>query len=373
MRASPPLLLLAVLHAACGEPTSWPAPPPSTPPAPPTPPAPTTAARSSCGVQPGQLAPARGAPVEPRRPTHTYSIVARDPATGDLGVAVQSHWFAVGATVAWAAPGVGAVATQSFAEPAYGRKGLERMRAGEAAPAALAALLAEDAKRDVRQVAMVDARGLVAAHTGAANIAFAGHHAGAGYSVQANMMANDRVVPAMAAAYERATGDLAARLLATLTAAQAAGGDVRGCQSAALLVVRGTASAEPAHDKRVDLRVDDAADPIAELTRLLALQRVYDHMNAGDVAVERGDLPGARDHYGAAAAAAPGLIEVRFWQAVSLATAGDLATARPIFTALFAEAPDWIEVTRRLQPAVIPATPAGDALLADILATAPAP
>lgn len=358
-------LWVIVALAACGDARDWPG-PPSTP-APP----PTAAPPARCGVEPGQLQAARGAPVEPRRPTHTFSIVARDPVTGDLGVAVQSHWFAVGATVAWAEPGVGAVATQSFAEPAYGRKGLARMRDGEAAPAALAALLAEDGKRDVRQVAFVDARGQVAAHTGAANIAFAGHHTGDGYSVQANLMANDRVVPAMTAAYEGTTGDLAARLLAALDAGQAAGGDVRGCQSAAMLIVKGAASAEPSHDVLVDLRVDDAAAPLVELRRLLALQRVYDHMNAGDVAVERGDLPGARDHYGAAAAAAPDLIEVRYWQAVSLATAGDLPTARPIFAAIFAEAPDWIEVTKRLQPAAIPATPAGDALLADILSIAP--
>ena len=344
-------------------------PPPAPAPVPPA--APVVAAPPSCPRDLGQLQPARGAPVEPRRPTHTYSIVARDPVTGDLGVAVQSHWFAVGAGVTWAASGVGAIATQSFAEPAYGRKGLERMTAGASAPDALAALLAEDGKRDVRQVAFVDAQGRVAAHTGAANIAFAGHHLGAGYSVQANLMANDQVVPAMARAYEGATGDLAARMLAALAAAQAAGGDVRGCQSAAMLIVKGARSAEPSHDTLVDLRVDDAADPIAELTRLLALQRVYDHMNAGDRAVEQGDVAGARDHYGAAAAAAPGLAEVRYWQAVGLATAGDLDGSLPIFRGLFAEDGRWIEVTRRIQPAVVPATPAGDALIEKILAVRP--
>jgi uncharacterized Ntn-hydrolase superfamily protein len=363
------LAVVALAVVACSK-SSPPTPPPP-PPAPAPPAAPT--APPNCLRDVGQIQAARGAPAEPKRPTHTFSIVARDPVTGDLGVAVQSHWFAVGAGVTWAEPGVGAIATQSFAEPAYGRKGLERMRAGTSAPDALAALLAEDAKRDVRQVAFVDGKGQVAAHTGAANIAFAGHHTGAGYSVQANMMANDRVVPAMQAAYEGATGDLAERLLATLAAAQAAGGDVRGCQSAAMLIVKGTPSAEPSHDTLVDLRVDDAADPIAELGRLLKLQRVYDHMNAGDAAVERGDVAGAKQHYGAAAAAAPTLTEVRYWSAVSLAVAGDVDAALPMFTTIFTEDSRWIELTRRIQPAVVPATPEGDAVIQKILTAAPAP
>ncbi|MBK7076451.1 MAG: DUF1028 domain-containing protein [Myxococcales bacterium] len=364
------IAVLAVAVLACSK-SSVPSPPPPPAPPPVAPVAP--AAPASCLRDVGQVQAARGAPSAPMRPTHTFSIVARDPVTGDLGVAVQSHWFAVGAGVTWAEPGVGAIATQSFAEPAYGRKGLERMRAGTSAPDALAALLAEDAKRDVRQVAFVDGKGQVAAHTGAANIAFAGHHTGAGYSVQANMMANDRVVPAMRAAYEGATGDLAERLLATLAAAQAAGGDVRGCQSAAMLIVKGTPSAEPSHDTLVDLRVDDAADPIAELGRLLKLQRVYDHMNAGDGAVERGDVAGAKQHYGAAAAAAPELTEVRYWSAVALASAGDVDAALPMFTKIFAEDSRWIEVTRRIQPAVVPATAEGDAVIQKILTAAPTP
>ncbi|MEZ4399322.1 MAG: DUF1028 domain-containing protein [Kofleriaceae bacterium] len=364
----PIVVLVATLALACGRKAAPPGAPPPTPVAVTTP-----AAPAACLRDVGQVQPARGAPAEPLRPTHTFSIVARDPATGDLGVAVQSHWFAVGAGVTWAASGVGAIATQSFAEPAYGRKGLERMRAGASAPDALAALLAEDPKRDVRQVAFVDATGKVSAHTGAANIPFAGDRQGDGYSVQANLMANDKVVPAMATAYETTRGDLATRMLAALVAAQDAGGDVRGCQSAAMLIVKGAASAEPSHDTVVDLRVDDSADPLAELARLLALQRVYDHMNAGDLAVEQGDVAGARDHYGAAAAAAPGLAEVRYWQAVGLATAGDVDGALPIFKQVFAEDNRWVEVTRRIQPAVVPATPAGTALIERILTVAPAP
>jgi uncharacterized Ntn-hydrolase superfamily protein len=309
-------------------------------------------------------------PGEPRRPVNTFSIVARDPATGDLGVAVQSHWFAVGALVIWAEPGVGAVATQSFAEPEYGRKGLEGMRAGGAAADVLAALVAADKGQAVRQVGIVDTSGRAAAHTGASCIAFAGHFIGDGYAVQANIMANDRVVPAMARAYETTSGDLADRLLAALDAAQAAGGDLRGCQSAAIRVVRGTASAQPSHDVKVDLRVDDAAAPLVELRRLLALSRVYDHMNAGDVAVEKGDVTAARDHYGAAAKAAPDRTEIRYWQAVGLASAGQVEESLPIFRAVFREDGRYVELTRRLQPGVIPATPVGDDLVKRIVAAA---
>lgn len=311
-----------------------------------------------------------GAPVDPKRPVHTYSIVARDSATGELGVAVQSHWFAVGNGVLWAEPGIGAIATQSFAEPEYGRKGLERMRGGIAAPEVLAALVAEDKGQAVRQVGMVDAMGRVAAHTGTSCIAFAGHHVGDGYAVHANLMANDRVVPAMAKAYESTKGDLAERLVAALEAAQEAGGDVRGCQSAAIRVVKGVASAMPSHDVVVDLRVDDSAAPLAELRRLLRLARVYQHMNAGDVAVEKGDVAGARDHYAAAAKAAPGITEIRYWQAVGLANAGQVEESLPIFRGVFREDRRWVEVTRRLQPGVIPPGPKGDQIVQTILTQA---
>ena len=175
----------------------------------------------------------------PRRPVHTYSIVARDAATGDLGVAVQSHWFSVGSAVPWAEPGVGAVATQSFTEPSYGPLGLALMKAGKSAPEALKALLAADGDREVRQVAMVDAQGRSAAHTGAKCIQAAGHEVGEGFTVEANLMDKATVWPAMAKAFKGAKGDLADRLLAALRAAQAEGGDIRGQQSAAILVVKG--------------------------------------------------------------------------------------------------------------------------------------
>src|SRR6185503_283488 len=218
-------------------------------------------------------------------PLHTFSIVARDPATGELGVAVQSHWFSVGTAVPWAEAGVGAVATQSFVNPAYGPDGLALMKQGVAAPDALAQLVTKDPGEAVRQVAFVDSQGRVAAHTGKKCIAACGDHVGAGYSVQANMMENERVWPAMARAYEAAKGPLAERLLAALEAAQKEGGDIRGQQSAAILVVRAKSTGHVWEDRLVDLRVEDSLHPIEELRRLYLVHEAYEHMNAGDLAV----------------------------------------------------------------------------------------
>ncbi len=305
---------------------------------------------------------------EPRRPVNTYSIVARDPATGDLGVAVQSHWFSVGTVVTWARAGVGAVATQSFVEPAYGPRGLDLMESGLNAEQALAALLEVDGGRDVRQVAFVDFDGRVAAHTGARCIEYAGHQVGEGYSAQANMMHGDTVVSAMAKAYEGASGDLAARLLAALQAAEAAGGDIRGRQSAAMLIVKGMSTGRPWADRVLELRIEDHEQPLDEIARLLQLHRAYEHMNAGDVAVEHGDLDAAREQYGAAATLAPDSLEVRYWQAVTLATTGQLDEALPLFRTVFASDPRWRELTERLtKPGIIPDTPEGRAVLAKIL------
>jgi uncharacterized Ntn-hydrolase superfamily protein len=306
------------------------------------------------------------------RPLHTYSIVARDASTGELGVAVQSHWFSVGSSVSWAEAGVGAVATQSFIDPAYGPRGLELMKSGLSAQQALEALLLVDEGRDVRQVAFVDAQGRVAAHTGAKCIEAAGHHIGDGYSVQANMMLNDRVVPAMTAAYESAGGDLADRLMAALEAAQAAGGDIRGRQSAAMLIVKGESTGQPWADRVLELRIEDHAEPIIELRRLLQVHRAYQHMNAGDVAVEHGDLELAMAEYGRAAELLPDNLEVQYWAAVTLATSGQLDQALPTFRDIFAADPNWVELTRRLvKPGIIPDTPEGRALVEAIVATAP--
>ena len=284
----------------------------------------------------------------PVRPVHTYSIVARDPATGELGVAVQSHWFSVGAMVPWAESGVGAVATQSFVDPSYGKLGLDMMRAGKSAPDALKALLAGDEGRDVRQVAMIDAQGRIDAHTGAKDIPAAGHIVGKNYSVQANLMLNDKVWPAMSRAFEATKGDLAERMLAALEAAQEAGGDIRGKQSAALIVVSGKPTGRPWADRVFDLRVDDHAEPLQELRRLLTLQRAYNHMNAGDLAVEKKDNEGALREYAAAEKLVPDSAEMVYWHAVALVNMGRIDESLPLFRRVFAIDKNWATLTPRL-------------------------
>lgn len=279
---------------------------------------------------------------------HTFSIVARDPATGDFGVAVQSHWFQVGPHVPWAEAGAGAVATQSFTKIDYGPRGLQLMKQGKSAQEALDFLLAQDPQKDVRQVAMVDREGRAAAWTGPKCIAAAGHQTGAGYSVQANLMDKPTVWPAMARAFEAAKGDLADRMLAALDAAQAEGGDIRGRQSAALIVVRAKSSGEPWQDRTVDLRVDDAPEPLAELRRLLKLHRAYDEMNQGDDAVAKNDIPAAVGHYTRASELAPDIVELPFWQAVTLFLAGQEEKALPIFRDVFAREERWILLVPRL-------------------------
>ncbi len=284
----------------------------------------------------------------PLRPVHTFSIVARDPNTGELGVAVQSHWFSVGAIVPWAEAGVGAVATQSFVDPSYGKLGLELMRTGKSAPDALQALLAGDAGRDVRQVAMIDAQGRVNAWTGKSDIQSAGHIVGNNFSAQANLMDNDKVWPAMAQAFESSKGDLADRMLAALDAAQAAGGDIRGKQSAALVVVTGKPTGQPWKDRIFDLRVDDSPEPLKELRRLVTLQRAYNHMNAGDLAVEKKDNEGALREYGAAEKLVPDNAEMIYWHAVALANMRRVDEALPLFRKVFGMDPNWVTLTPRL-------------------------
>jgi uncharacterized Ntn-hydrolase superfamily protein len=284
----------------------------------------------------------------PVRPVHTYSIVARDAATGELGVAVQSHWFSVGAVVPWAEAGVGAVATQSIVDPSYGPLGLALMRAGRTAPEALAALLAGDPGREVRQVGMVDAKGNVATHTGRMDIPAAGGQAGKGYVVQANLMEKPTVWGAMARAFESARGDLAERLLAALDAAQAEGGDIRGVQSAAILVVRGASTGRPWADKIFDLRVEDDSEPLKELRRLVGVQRAYNHMSAGDDCVATKDWACAEREYGTAEGMQPANAEMAFWHAVALASNAKMDEARPLFRRAFAADPRWRELVRRL-------------------------
>ena len=311
------------------------------------------------------------------RPVSTYSIVARDSATGQIGVAVQSHWFGVGQIVPWAEAGVGAVATQSFVDPSYGKLGLDLMRAGKSAPQALRALLAGDAACQVRQVGMIDAKGDVATFTGSRDIVAAGGIAGkqtapagvqcgAGggallvgrdFAVQANLMTNETIWPAMAKAFGESSGDLADRMLAALDAAQKAGGDIRGKQSAALVVVGRTGTGKSWQDRIFDVRVDDHAEPLAELRRLLAIHRAYNHMNAGDLAVEHGDAALALKEYSAAeriAATTQGiprsrLAEMVYWHAVALVNMKRVDEAIPLFARAFELEPSWRELTGRLQ------------------------
>lgn len=285
----------------------------------------------------------------PSRPVHTYSIVARDPATGELGVAVQSHWFSVGSVVSWAEPGVGAVATQSMVEVSYGPEGLRLMREGKSARQALDALLAKDPERDSRQVAMVDARGNVAAWTGKLCIPEAGQVTGDGFSVQANLMEKATVWPAMAASWGASKGKpLPERLLLALDAAEGEGGDVRGRQSAALLVVKGTRSKAPWNDRVVDLRVEDHPDPLAELRRLYELELAYDAMNEGDALLSQGKPEAALTKYSEAMQRAPQVTEMPFWVAVTLFSTGQEEQALSLFGEVFRRDPRWRTLVPRL-------------------------
>ena len=282
---------------------------------------------------------------------HTYSIVARDAKTGEMAVGVQSHWFSVGTAVSWAKAGVGAIATQSFTNISFGPRGLELLEQGKSAEEALAILLSDDEGREFRQVAIVDASGNVAVHTGKQCIEAAGHRTGDGFSVQANMMLTDEVWDAMAEAFERnASLPLAERVMATLKAAQQAGGDIRGKQSAALLVVSGDRATEPWLDPVIDLRVDDHQAPLEELERLLKVYRAYEHMSAGDLALEVNDMKKALDEYGAAQKMFPDNLEMKYWTAVTLANNGDMDRAIPLFREVFEKDANWKELTRRLPP-----------------------
>ena len=280
----------------------------------------------------------------------TYSVVARDPSSGELGVAVQSHWFGVGAVVAWARPGVGAAATQSVVEVAHGPGALDRLAEGLDAAAAVTTVLADDDLAEVRQLGLVDASGRAAAHTGADCIPFAGQESGEGFSCQANMMAGPTVPSAMASAYRAAEGDLADRLLAALDAAEGAGGDVRGRQSAALLVV--PPSGEP-WQVRFDLRVEDHPDPLGELRRLLRLGRAYEMAEQADARLAEGDHGAATELYLAAAELAPEADELTFWAGLGVA-GRDLAAGVELVAAAAALNPAWLTLLGRLPGELAP-------------------
>ena len=284
----------------------------------------------------------------PLRPVSTYSIVALDEETGQLGVAVQSHWFSVGTVVPWAKAGVGAVATQSIAEPSYGPKGLALMERGIPAAEALQSLLAKDPGENARQVAMVDARGNVGVHTGSRCISYASHRTGKSYSVQANIMAKPTVPAAMVQAFESTTGDLAERMLAALDAAEAEGGDLRGRQSAAMLVVSGEPTGDPWKDRIVDLEVAHHKDPLGELRRLLRISRAYRHAQKGDEYMEQNEMKMALQEYSAAAKFYPENPELPFWTAVTLAQTGELQKALPIFNDVFSRNKNLRELIPRI-------------------------
>jgi uncharacterized Ntn-hydrolase superfamily protein len=279
---------------------------------------------------------------------HTYSIVARDPMTGQFGAAVQSHYFAAGSGVTWAEAGVGAVATQASGDPVYGKLGLDMMRAGKSAPNAVAGLLASDSGKEFRQVAMVDNQGRVAAHTGSLTIPEAGHIVGEGFSVQANMMLKSSVWPAMAEAYRANKGELVDRLLAALDAAEAEGGDIRGRQSAAILVVEGKSTGRAWIDRTFDLRVDDAPEPLAEIRRLVSIRRAYIHQRHASDAAERADLETVEREYAAAERLVGENPEMRFWHAIALLALGKNDDGIAMLAEIASRDRNWIELALRL-------------------------
>jgi uncharacterized Ntn-hydrolase superfamily protein len=278
--------------------------------------------------------------------------VARDPVSGDLGVAVQSHWFSVGSVVTWGRPGIGTVATQSVAEPAYGPRTLERLADGAGVDDALQEQLAADELSAVRQVAAVSAAGDVAVHTGADCIPHAGHVTGDGVSCQANMMARPGVPEAMLDAFRAAQGDLAARLLAALQAAERAGGDVRGRQSAAMLVVGPDAGELVPF---LELRIEDHAEPIVELGRLLALQRAYALAGTADALLGAGQQVQAGRLYRRASELAPDSDELLFWAGLAMAQTGDVEGGTAAVRRAAAVHGGWLDLLDRLTPELAPA------------------
>lgn len=303
------------------------------------------------------------------RPAHTYSIVAYDKATGQLGAAVQSHWFSVGSIVPWAESGVGAIVTQSFVEVSYGPLGLNLLRAGKSAEEALTALVTVDKNEAVRQVAMVDAQGRAAAHTGKGCVPEAGQYVGDGFSCQANMMLNNTVWKAMASAFENTEGELADRLMAALEAAQEEGGDIRGKQSAALIVVSGKSSGVWWKDRVYDLRVEDHAEPVKELKRLLKLNKAYLHMNQGDEYLTDNKISEAMEAYSMAMKMFPDNAEMIFWPAVTLASTGKVEESLPLFKKVFAMDLNWALMLQRLPG--VGQFPKDEKLMQRILAVAP--
>ncbi len=280
---------------------------------------------------------------------HTYSIVARDPKTGEMGVGVQSHYFSVGSVVDWGASGVGVVATQSFVNKSFGLRGLELMKQGKTPEEALAILLSDDEGKEVRQVALLDSHGRVAVHTGSKCIRYAGHETGVNFSVQANMMLKDTVWPAMARAFELNKDlSLPERIIKVLEAAESEGGDIRGKQSAAILIVKGEPVENEWDDPIIDIRVEDHPEPLEELERLLKLRRAYKIMDKGDDAMEKGDEDKALEEFNSAKKICPNNIEMKYMTAISLANMKRFDDALPLFKEIFTEDSNWRILTERL-------------------------
>jgi uncharacterized Ntn-hydrolase superfamily protein len=277
----------------------------------------------------------------------TYSMVARDPQTGELGIAVQSRFFAVGRFVPAIEAGVGVIASQSFVNPAYGSEGLRLLRAGLAPQAALDTLISQDPGATLRQVAILDTHGCVAVHTGRSCVAAAGHATGVQCSAQANMMAHETVWPAMIEAFERASGDLAERLLGAMQAAERAGGDLRGRQAAALIVVSGQPAAESTAEWRVDLRIDDHPDPVGEIGRLLSYARSHERANQAVEKARAGDFRGALVDLDACCAAYPDEPEFLTRRALLLLAVGRFDEARRMVEQAEAIHHGWAEYLLR--------------------------
>lgn len=283
----------------------------------------------------------------------TYSIVAFDEVTGEMGVAVQSHWFSVGTIVTWGEAGVGVIATQSFANPAFGPDGLALLKKGLTAQEVVDELIKNDEGREVRQLAVVDAKGNAAAYTGKKCLADAGQIVGKHHSVQANMMTNNKIWAAMHKAYKNSEGALVDRLMLVLEAAENAGGDVRGKQSAAILVVNAKATGKPWVDRKVDLRIEDHPKPIEEMKRLIRVQKAYAYMNQGDVDLEQENFEAALENYSKAQQLYSENVEMSFWTAVTLTGNGKLEEALPYFKTAFDKGENWRVLLDRIYPQLL--------------------
>jgi uncharacterized Ntn-hydrolase superfamily protein len=278
----------------------------------------------------------------------TYSIVARDPATSRLGVAVQSHYLGVGPVVPWLEPGVGAIATQARVDIAFGPIGLELMRNGRDAEQVVAALLASDATPEVRQIGVVDTLGQAAAYTGTETIPAAGHLVGDGFTVQGNLLERDTCWPAMARAYEAALVEdlpFSERLLRALEAAEAEGGDVRGRQSSAIVIVEGALQPNAWKGRVLDARVDDHPDPVPELRRIVNLYEAYALFDP-----DQTDL-GEAEAYAEARRRAPEAMELVFWMGIEHAKRGEIAEARRELAIAFAADARWRTTLQHLADA----------------------